>query len=105
MGAEEEKYAPRIGNMDLSEIQGTAKAAKNMADRRFKRFTEDIKVVIDAVMFDKDNYKLIKDIKKDVEENIVRYEENLMLIESLYSAKAEKYPDEIKDLTKKFQSY
>ena len=43
-----------------------------MADRMFKRFTEDIKVVIDAVMFDKDNYKLIKDIKKDVEENIVK---------------------------------
>ena len=43
-----------------------------MADRRFKRFTEDIKVVIDAVMLDKDNYKLIKDIKKDVEENIVK---------------------------------
>ena len=43
-----------------------------MADRRFKRFTEDIKVVIDKVMFDKDNYKLIKDIKKDVEENIVK---------------------------------
>ena len=39
-----------------------------MADRRFKRFTEDIKVVIDAVMVN----KLIKDIKKDVEENIVK---------------------------------
>ena len=64
MGAEEKKYVPNIGNMDLSEFQGTSKAAKNMADRRFKRFTEDIKVVIDSVMFNNDNYKLIKDIKK-----------------------------------------
>ena len=64
MGAEEKKYVPNFGNMELSEIQGTAKAAKNMADRRFKRFTEDIKVVIDSVMFNNDNYKHIKDIKK-----------------------------------------
>ena len=103
MGAEEEKYAPNFGNMDLSEIQGTAKATKNMADRRFKRFTEDIKVVIDAVMFDKDNYKLIKYIKKDVEENIVKYEEILTHLEGLYSARVKKYPDEMKELTKNFK--
>ena len=65
MGAEEKKYVPNFGNMDLSEIRGTAKAAKNMADIMFKRFTKDIKVVvIDSVMFNNDNYKLIKDIKK-----------------------------------------
>ena len=70
-----------------------------MADMRFKRFTEDIKVVIDSEMFDKDNYKLIKDIKKDLEENIVKYEEILAHLEGLYSAKADKYQDEVKELT------
>ena len=74
-----------------------------MADRKFKRFTEDIKVVTDAVMFDKDNNKLIKDIKKDVEENIVKLEEILTHMEGLYSARVKKYPDEIKELTKNFK--
>ena len=83
--------------MSLSEIQGTAKAAKNMSDRRFKRFTEDNKIVIDSEMFDKDNFKPIKDIKRDVEENIVTYEEILAHLEGLHSAKADKYQDELKE--------
>ena len=103
MGTEEERFAPNFGDMALSEIKWTAKAAKNMADRRFKRFTEDIKVVVDSEMFDKDNYKLIKDIKKDVEENIVKYLEILTHLEGLYSARADKYQDEQKELTENFK--
>ena len=103
MGAEEKKYVPNFGNMDLSEIRGTAKAAKNMADIMFKRFTKDIKVVIDSVMFNNDNYKLIKDIKKVVEENIVKYREILTHLEGLYSARANKYKDEVKELTENFK--
>ena len=103
MGAEEKKYVPNFGNMDLSEIRGTAKAAKNMADIMFKRFTKDIKVVIDSVMFNNDNYKLIKDIKKNVEENIVKYKEILTHLEGLYSARANKYKDEVKELTENFK--
>ena len=67
METEEEKFTPNFGDMALSWIQGTAKAAKNMSDMRFKRFTEDIKILIDSEMFNKDNYKLIKDIRRDVE--------------------------------------
>ena len=74
-----------------------------MADRRFKRFTEDIKVVIDTVMFDKNNHKLIKDIKKDVEENTVKLEEIWTHMEGLYSATVKNYPDEMKELTKNFK--
>ena len=58
--------------MEIGEIQGAAKAAKNMADRRFKKFEVDIQEVMEAGMFDKDNYQLVKDLKKDVEENIVK---------------------------------
>jgi hypothetical protein len=74
-----------------------------MADIMFKRFTKDIKVVVDSVMFNNDNYKLIKDIRKDVEENIVKYKEILTHLEGLYSARANKYKDEVKELTENFK--
>ena len=99
MKTEEEKFTPNFGNMALSWIQGTAKAAKNMSDMRFKRFTEDIKMLIDSEMFNKDNYKLIKDMRRNVEENIVKYEDILAHLERLFSAKADKYKDELKEVT------
>ena len=40
-------------------------------------------------MFDKDNYQLVKDFKRDVEENIVKYEEILIYLN--YSVKPEKF--------------
>ena len=49
-------------------LEGAAKAAKNMADRRFARFEGDIKVINEMKMFDKDNYQLVKELKRDVEE-------------------------------------
>ena len=58
--------------MEMGEIQGAAKAAKNMADRRLKKIEADIQEVIEAGMFNKDKYQLVKDLKKDVEENIVK---------------------------------
>ena len=58
--------------MERGKIQRAAKAAKNMTDRRFKKFEADIQEVIEAGMFNKDNYQLVKELKKDVEENIVR---------------------------------
>ena len=87
----------------MGEIQGAAKAAKNMADRRFKKFEADIQEVIEAGMFDKDNYQLVKDLKKDVEENIVKYEDIITYLEGVYSAKPDKFKAEITELTKNFQ--
>ena len=58
--------------MEMGEIQGAAKAAKNMADRRFKKFEANLQEVIEVGMFDKDNYQLVKDLQQDVEENIVK---------------------------------
>ena len=92
---EEEKYSPNFGKMELTEIHGTAKASKNTADRRFKKFVRDIQEVIDAGMYDKDNYQLVKDLRKDMEENIVKYEEILNYLEGVYS--------DIKELTKNFK--
>ena len=55
--------------MDVIHLQGAAKAAKNMADRRFARFEGDIEVIIEMKMFDEDNYQAVKELKKDVEDN------------------------------------
>ena len=52
---DEEKFSPNFGKMEMGDIQGAAKAAKNMADRRFKKFEADIQEVIEAGIFDKDN--------------------------------------------------
>ena len=71
--------------MEMGQIQGVAKAAKNMADRRFKKFEADIQEVIKAGILDKDNYQLVKDLKKDVEENIVKYEDILTYLEGVLS--------------------
>ena len=46
-------------------------------------------------MYNKNNYQLVKDLRKDVEENIVKYEVILSYLEGVYS--------DIKELTKNFK--
>ena len=46
MTGEEEKFTPKFGKMDMGEIEGAAKAAKNMADQRYKKFEGNIQEVI-----------------------------------------------------------
>ena len=38
----ESKFFPNIGAMDVENFEGTGKAAKNLADRRFAAFEGDI---------------------------------------------------------------
>ena len=102
MTGEEEKFPPNFGKMEMGDIQGAAKVAKNMADQRFKKFVADIQEVIDSGMYNKDNYQLIKDLRKNVEENIVKYKDILTYLEGVYSAKVEKYTTQITELTKNF---
>ena len=90
---EEEKFNPNFVNMDIGQIEGAAKAAKNMADPRFAKFEGDIQVVIELGMFDKDNYQLVKDLKKDGEDNIVKYEKILTHLEGFYSVKPDKFKE------------
>ena len=89
--------------MDMGEIEGAAKAAKNMADRRFKKFEGNIQEVIELGMFDKETYQLVKDLKRDLEENIVKYEGILTYLEGVYSVKPEKFKAQITELTKNFE--
>ena len=41
-----------------------------MADRRFQRFEGDVQEVIEMGRYDKDDYQIVKDLKKDAEQNI-----------------------------------
>ena len=85
------------------DIKGAAKAAKNMADRRFKKFEGNIQEVIKLGMFDKETYQLVKDRKRDSEENIVKYEEILTYFEGVYSVKPKKFKAQIPEFTKNFE--
>ena len=68
----EEKYMPDNAKMTLAEQEGSASAFKKMADRRFKRFECDIQEVIERGRYDEEDYKNVKDLKRDTEENIGR---------------------------------
>ena len=71
--------------------KGTEKPAKNLADRRFAAFKGDIQMIIEMGMFDEDNLKQVKELKRNVGENLNRYEDILTHLEALYSVKPEKY--------------
>ena len=43
---EEGKYSPNLGAMDVDHLEGAGKAAKNLADRRFAKFEDDIQMII-----------------------------------------------------------
>ena len=51
--------------------------------------------VINEGRYYKDNHQLIKDLKRDMEENIVKYKDILTYLDSVYSAKAEQYTVEM----------
>ena len=89
--------------MDVENLKGTEKAAKNIADRRFAAFEGDIQVIIDMKMFDEDNNKQLKEFKRDVGENLNRYEDILTHLEAMYSVKPEKYKTQLKEMKENFE--
>ena len=52
----EEKHSPDNVKMELADVQGAARAVKNMINRRFKRFEADVQEVIDEGRYDKDDH-------------------------------------------------
>ena len=42
---EEGKFFPKLGAMDVDNLKGAGKAAKNLADRRFTVFEGDIQMI------------------------------------------------------------
>ena len=43
---EEGNYSPNLGAIDVEHLEGAAKAAKNLANRRFAKFEDDIQMII-----------------------------------------------------------
>ena len=99
---EEGKFFPNLGAMDEENLEGAGKAAKNLADRRFTAFEGDIQMIIEMEMFDKDNIKQVKELKRDVGDNLTRYEDILTHLEALYSVKPEKYKAQLKEMKENF---
>ena len=100
----EEKYTPDYVKMTLAEKKGAAKASKNMADRRFKRFEGDVQEVIERGRYDyQDDYQIVKDLKKDAAQNIDSYEDVLTHLDEVYAANPSKVAAEIKELAKNFE--
>jgi hypothetical protein len=99
---EESKFFLNLGAMDMENLEGTGQAAKNLADRRFAAFEGDIQMIIEMGMFDEDNLKQVKELKRDVGENLTRYEDILTHLEALYSVKPEKYKAQLKEMKENF---
>ena len=74
---EEGKFFPNLGAMDVENLEGTGKAAKNLANRRFAAFEGDIQMIIEMEMFDEDNIKQVKELMRDVGTNLTRKEDIL----------------------------
>ena len=53
--------------------------------------------------YDEEDYKTVKDLKKDTEENINMFEEILTYLDSVYSAKPAKKEDEMKELVENLE--
>ena len=54
-------------------------------------------------MFDEDNHKLLKELKRDVGEQLNMYEDILTHLEATYSVKPEKYNTQLKEMKENFE--
>ena len=95
---EESKYSPGLAAMDMESLEGAAKAAQSLTDRRFQAFEGDIEIIINMGMFDEDNVQLVKELKVGVGDTLTRYEEVLSRLEAIYSVKPDKFEDQIKNM-------
>ena len=99
---EESKYSPGLAAMDMESLEGAAKAAQSLTDRRFQAFEGDIEIIINMGMFDEDNVRLVKELKLGVGDTLTRYEEILSRLEAIYSVKPEKFKDQLKEMNENF---
>jgi len=99
---EESKYSPGLAAMDMESLEGAAKAAQSLTDRRFQAFEGDIEIIINMGMFDEDNVQLVKELKLGVGDTLTRYEEVLSRLEAIYSVKPAKFKEQLKDMNENF---
>ena len=56
---EEGKYSPNLGAMDVDHLKGAGKASKNLADRRFAKFEDDIQMIINLQVLSIEDQKTL----------------------------------------------
>ena len=56
---EEGKYSPNLRAMDVDHLEGAAKAAINLADRRFAKFEDDIQMIINLQVLSIEDQKTL----------------------------------------------
>ena len=56
---EEGKYSPNLGAMDVDHLEGAGKAAKNLADRRFAKFKDNIQMIINLQVLSIEDQKTL----------------------------------------------
>ena len=101
MGAEP-KYSPGLAAMDRESLEGAAKAAQGMTDRKFQDFEADIEIIIEMGMYDKDLVQQVRELKMGIGDAITRYEEILSRLEAIYAMKPEKNKDQVKEMNINF---
>ena len=99
---EESKYSPGLAAMDMESLEGAAKAAQSLTNRRFQAFEGDIEIIINIGMFDEDNVQLVKELKLGVGDTLTRYEDVLSRFEAIYSVKPDKFEEQIKNMNENF---
>ena len=99
---EESKYSPGLAAMDVESLEGAAKAAQSLTDRRFQDFEGDVEIIIGMDMYNEDNVQQVKELKAGIGDALTRYEEILSRLEAIYSVKPEKYEKQLKDMNTNF---
>ena len=56
---EEGKYSPNLGAMDVDHLEGAGKVAKNLTDRRFAKFKDDIQMIINLQVLSIEDQKTL----------------------------------------------
>ena len=88
--------------MDVESLEGAAKSAQNLSDRRFQDFEGDIEIIIKMGMFSEDHIQQVKELKLGIGDALTKYEEILTRLEAIYSVKPDKYKKQMKDMNTNF---
>ena len=99
---EEPKYSPGLAAMDRESLEGAAKAAQSLTDRRFQDFEGDIEIIIGTGMYDEDMVQQVKELRMGIGDAITRYEEILSRLEAIYAMMPEKNKEQVKAMDTNF---
>ena len=67
MEGREEKYVPEMTGMSMEEQAGVAMAVTKLAERRFTKFVKEIEVKKNRGYYDEEDFKKIKDLRRETE--------------------------------------